>query len=183
MQPWRRLIALLAFAAFAGHAAVVYKWTDAQGVVHYSDQPVPGAVKILTNSTSPNSIAPVPAGANPAAQPPAKTPRSSAALDYSVVAIESPTPEQTFFASSVNVRLHLEPPLKADQTVIFYLNGQPVENQAPTATQITLEDLPRGSYSVSASITDSKTQQSLSSESVTFYMRQPSSLSPQHKAP
>jgi hypothetical protein len=182
MQPWRGLIALLAFAAFAGQAAVVYKWTDAQGVVHYSDQPVPGAVKIITNSTSPNSVAPAPVGANTAARPPAKSPRSNAtALDYSVVAIESPTPEQTFFASSVNVRLHLEPPLKEDQTVIFYLNGQPVENQAPTATQITLEDLPRGSYAVSASITDSKTQQSLSSESVTFYMRQPSSLSLQHK--
>jgi len=27
----------------AAHALVVYKWTDAQGVVHFSDQPVPGA--------------------------------------------------------------------------------------------------------------------------------------------
>ena len=46
---------LASLAAFAGQAAVIYKWTDAQGVVHYSDQPVPGAQKIYTTN-------PVPAG-------------------------------------------------------------------------------------------------------------------------
>ena len=33
-------------------AAVIYKWTDADGVVHFSDQAVPGAEKILTSSGS-----------------------------------------------------------------------------------------------------------------------------------
>ena len=37
-------------------AAVVYKWTDADGVVHFSDQPVPGAEKIVTDSGSSHGI-------------------------------------------------------------------------------------------------------------------------------
>jgi hypothetical protein len=43
MHPLRPWIVLAAFAAFAAQAAVIYKWTDANGVVHYSDQPVPGS--------------------------------------------------------------------------------------------------------------------------------------------
>ena len=43
---------LACLATFAGQAAVVYKWTDADGVVHYSDQPVPGAEKIYTASSA-----------------------------------------------------------------------------------------------------------------------------------
>ena len=43
---------LVALASFAGQAAVVYKWTDSDGVVHFSDQPVPGAEKITTGATN-----------------------------------------------------------------------------------------------------------------------------------
>ena len=50
----RMWIGLGLFAALAAgvatHAAVVYKWVDADGVVHLSDQPVPGAERIVTES-------------------------------------------------------------------------------------------------------------------------------------
>src|SRR3981189_1798206 len=49
-------IALGLVAACAADAAVIYKWTDADGVVHYSDQSVPGAEKIVTSSSSSNGI-------------------------------------------------------------------------------------------------------------------------------
>lgn len=47
----RRYSAITAFVLVAGfmvaaHADDIWKWTDAQGVVHYSDRPVPGAVLI-----------------------------------------------------------------------------------------------------------------------------------------
>ncbi len=35
---------LLALAASGSNAAVIHKWTDADGVTHYSDQPPPAAV-------------------------------------------------------------------------------------------------------------------------------------------
>ena len=34
---------------FAAQGRVVYKWIDAEGVVHFSDQPVPGAEKVFTS--------------------------------------------------------------------------------------------------------------------------------------
>ena len=53
---------LAALAAFAAQAAVIYKWTDADGVVHFSDQPVPGAEKIYTGAS--NTAESVPTGEN-----------------------------------------------------------------------------------------------------------------------
>jgi hypothetical protein len=41
--------------------------------------------------------------------------------------------------------------------------------------------LDRGTYTIAATITDQKTGASQSSNSVTFFVRQPSALSPQHK--
>lgn len=46
---------LALIASSATLAADVWRWTDAQGVVHYSDQPVPGAVRIKQTSTARNS--------------------------------------------------------------------------------------------------------------------------------
>jgi hypothetical protein len=43
------MVALFAGAVIA-HADVVYEWTDAHGVVHYSDQWVPGAKVIMTST-------------------------------------------------------------------------------------------------------------------------------------
>src|ERR1700676_1770008 len=119
MHLWRLWTALTLFASFAAGAAVVYKWTDSDGVVHYSDQPVPGAEKIVTSSGSANGVGgAVRSGAAPA---PNKMPASS--LHYGVLAIESPAKEQVFFADEiVPVRLHLEPGLQPNQSITWHLN-------------------------------------------------------------
>ena len=106
MHLWRRLSALLIIAAFAVQAAVVYKWTDSDGVVHYSDQAVPGAEKITTTAFSRSGA---PARANTAAvtagqQSPKK---AAAGVAYEEFSIASPTPEQTIFAAPVSVQLRL----------------------------------------------------------------------------
>ena len=51
------------------------------------------------------------------------------------------------------------------------------------ATAITLPHLDRGTYRIGATVTDSATGQSRSTNEVTFYVRQPSELSPQHQKP
>ena len=61
------LAAFLA-GAFPAVAAVVYKWIDADGVVHFSDQPVPGAEKIMTTGGSSRGILTEPAPAESAAR-------------------------------------------------------------------------------------------------------------------
>ena len=54
MKPALALFGLLALApAVFADAPQMYKWTDAQGVVHYSDQPPKQAVADLTSSDIP----------------------------------------------------------------------------------------------------------------------------------
>jgi hypothetical protein len=167
--------------AFAAPAAVIYKWVDADGVVHYSDQAVPGAEKIFTTS-SPNS-APTAARSAPGATG-AQAPKKPAALNFTQFAITSPAKDQTFFGDEiVGVSLALAPGLSPDQIVVWRLNGKQLTDQAPDATSFILQSLDRGAYSIAATVTDQRSGESQSTEAVNFFVRQPSSLSPQHKTP
>jgi Domain of unknown function (DUF4124) len=77
----RTLLILATLAGGASLAADVWRWTDGQGVVHYSDVPVPGAVRVKkTNAPAPSgssagnvtpraSATPPPAGFNGASNP------------------------------------------------------------------------------------------------------------------
>jgi len=170
-----------ALATFvAANAAVVYKWVDADGVVHLSDQPVPGAERIVTDSGSGRSGASSAAPAAPAApQPPKPVPKG---LTFTQFAIVSPGQEENFTNNNpVNVSLALSPGLSPTQTISWSLNGQPLANQAPDATQFTLDDLPRGAYTLSATVSDQSTGETQSTEPVTFYVMRPTLLSPLRK--
>jgi Domain of unknown function (DUF4124) len=177
---------LAALATFAGQAAVIYKWTDSDGVVHYSDQPVPGAEKIVTGGGSSSSRAPAAPAGNNFGAPNLGAPRkpASVGLGYAQMSITSPTPEQSYFGDeSVGVQLALDPGLKPGQSITWHLNGKQLSDQDPAATQITLPRLDRGTYVIAATITDGSSGQSQSSDSVTFYIRQPSALSPLRQKP
>ena len=159
---------------------MVYKWTDADGVVHFSDQAVPGAEKVVTASGTGNGIT---SGSRSASSTPLNA-VPAAGLDYSKMTLESPANEQVFFGDEVvPVRLHLEPGLKPGHTITWHLNGKQLDDQAPNAESIALQTLPRGTYAVAATITDPVSGDSKSTDSVTFYVRQPSELSPQHRNP
>ena len=180
-RSWTLLSALAAIAmlAMAVDAAVIYKWKDADGVVHYSDQPVEGAEKIVTGGTSTYSgTASVKGLPGPNRQTQQKTAPSSAAVQ---VSITSPQSEQSFFGDEpIPVSLALSPALTDTQTVAWMLNGAALKDQPPTAVQFTLQSLTRGTYSLTATVTDAGNG-STQTASVTFYVRQPSALSPQHR--
>jgi hypothetical protein len=162
MHLWRFLLASASLAAFAADATVVYKWTDSDGVVHFSDQPEPGSEKIVT-------AGPATSGVNPGAPSHGTLPRQQAAPNgvITAVSIESPAKEQVFFNDDVvPLRLRVEPGLLTDP--------------GPQAVTYALPTLARGTYVVGASVTDG-TGASQSADSVTFYVKQPSELAPQHK--
>jgi hypothetical protein len=168
---------LAGFVALGAQAAVVYKWTDANGVVHYSDQSVPGAEKIYTASGS-NSRGP--ASSDSSSTP--STKKEAAGLGYTEFAVSSPTPEQTFYGDEVvPVNLTLSPALKPEQTITWHLNGKQLDDEGSASTHFTLPRLDRGAYVIAATITDQATGDSRTCDSVTFYVRQPSELSPLHK--
>ena len=156
-------------------AAVVYKWIDADGVVHFSDQPVPGAEKITTSGGSTRGILSQPiSGGGGMPEKPKPRPVQHAS-------ISSPAPDQTFtggeqVSASFRWSLRSQP----GQTVSWTLNGAQV-GQSSNATQLTLPDLPRGTYTLAATVSDSASGESISADPVTFNVVRPSVLSPQHK--
>lgn len=183
MHPWKPWIVLASLAAFAGHAAVIYKWTDADGVIHYSDQSVPGAEKIYVSGPATNGSASTP-NANAFPQSAPINLGSAPKLAYNIVAISSPTPDQAFFGDDpIAVALALDPSLKPGDTVTWHLNGKQLDDQGTNTTQFTLPHLDRGTYAIAATVTDAQSGQAQSSPSVTFFVRQPSALSPQHRNP
>jgi hypothetical protein len=145
-------------------------------VVHYSDQSSPGAEKIVTGTPS-NSM---PAGARNATGPSAQAPqRSGGGLNYTEFSITSPATDQTFFGDDViSAHLNLEPSLRPNQVITWHLNGKQLDSE-PTAVSFALPRLDRGTYVLAATITDQQTSESQTSNSVTFFVRQPSALSPQ----
>jgi hypothetical protein len=171
------MIASASLAAFAAAAAVVYKWTDSDGVVHFSDQPQPGAEKIVTPGVASNRV-------NGGDASHATLPRQQGAQagPITAVSIESPAQEQVFFNDDVvALRLHVEPGLMPGQTVTWTLNGKTLTDPGQQGLSVALQTLARGTYVVGASVTDGMTGASQSADSVTFYVRQPSELAPQHK--
>ncbi len=160
----------------AAQAAAVYKWTDENGVVHYSDQPAPGAEKIFTGTTNVSASGAPSAAATP--QRPAPAARES------TFAITSPTPEQSFFGDEViTVHLTMEPALNSNQSITWHLNGKELDDQSPTSIQFTLQGLERGTYVIAATVVDRGSGESRNTGGVTFYVRQPSIHSPQHRNP
>ena len=164
-------------AAFTVQAAVIYKWVDADGVVHYSDQASPGAEKIYTGGSG-STAAPGPAAPRAAAAPTAQRKQAGGGLDYTEFSIDSPVSDQTFFADdAVNVHLNLQPALKPNQSLTWHLNGKQLDEQANSAG-FSLAQMARGAYTIAATITDQQSGESQNSNSVTFFVRQPSALSP-----
>ena len=152
----------------------MYKWTDEKGVVHFSDQPVAGAEKVQTGSPNVSHL-----GAAPAAPPQAQPAKPRLRLGYRDLSIVSPTAEQTFFSESVPVHLNLEPGLGAGHVITWVLNGAALEpHQGQDSFMI--DELPRGTYNLTATITDPETKESVSTTPVTFYVHQPSLLAPQN---
>jgi len=168
-------------------SATVYKWIDSNGVVHYSDQPEPGAQKIVTQSAADGPRTNTPAVATGvAAKPPggrrsqpADQPKS--ALDYTAFSIEMPMPEQNFVETIVPVRLHLEPALRQGQVLSLYMDGKLVEDQPRNSLDLTLTEVPRGAHLLVANVMDTETGESKSTPGITFYVQRPSLLSPLRK--
>ena len=181
MFPWKRIV-LASLAAVAVQAAVVYKWTDHGGVVHYSDQPVPGAEKIITAGRAPAGGGESPGRSMSSTAPnaaPVKKPATGTL--FTQMAIVAPSPEQTFFGDEViNVLLALQPELRPNQSITWFLNGQELHQDA-VETHFSLKSLDRGTYSLSATVVDQDSGLSQSADNISFFVRQPSVLSPQHQ--
>lgn len=174
-----RIILILAglTLSLAAQPQEIYRWVDKDGQIHYSDQPgAANAERVIL--ADPNAYESEPAFGNYA--PSGDDPDDSDAYSpYTALAIVQPTPDQTFFGAdaTVAVTAELDGTLRPDHTLVFFVNG----NRRPAAGGLGLElqNLERGTHFLRASVLDQNGEPVITSQQITFHIRQASINSPQ----
>lgn len=159
----------------------LWTWTDANGVTHFSDRPVPGARKVEITT----SIPPAPQVATPdPASGTATGQREAAAVTYQSLEIWQPQQDASFFGAdvAVEVRIRSEPELATGHTRRLYLDGKLIE-AADNAETYTLTNLSRGAHSISAVIFDERGNERIRSQPRVFHVRQPTTIAPSAVGP
>ena len=163
----------LAAPSWAGNGdqATVYKWVDAHGIIHYSDQPHPNAKK-LTVAGAQTFSAPTPAEVTASPEEPA---RPAPARAYESCAITQPGDQQMLMnVYRTTAVVQTEPALRPGNTVNLYLDGRRLPGSGPSFTF----PVYRGQHSLSAVVVDSVGQIVCETSTVTFFVHQPSIKNP-----
>jgi hypothetical protein len=165
-------------------SATVYKWVDADGVTHYTDQPHPGAQKIQLQGAQTYSAAAERAAANPNAGPAAAAARRAAATKtqrsaYAACQVTRPTSDEMFVnAAQVPASVHLDPGLRDGDRITVSLDGVPLPVNTPVDSEFMLTSMVRGTHALSAKVEDASGAVLCQSASVVFHVSQPSLLAP-----
>jgi hypothetical protein len=158
--------------AHGGGRTTVYRWVDAQGVVHYSDQPHPNAQKLEISGAQTFSAPPLPASSS-VAQPAEESQPSGPA--YESCSIAQPTDQQMLMnAYHATAVVQTSPPLRAGDEVRLFVDGKQI---AGSGTSFTFPVF-RGQHSVDAIIQDATGQIVCETSTITFYVHQPSIQNP-----
>ncbi len=162
------------FAAVAHAGETIWKWKDANGVTHLSDQPVAGAQRI---DIKVQGVAAAPTPAVPSSSQPSTTATTPSAV-YRTLEIWKPAAQETIpnTAGQVSVALRVDPDLRAGDQLVLYLDGIRVDG-SPNALEYELQ-VPRGTHTVIASVFDGAGKKLLDSSPVTFQVRQASVAQP-----
>ncbi len=172
----RSLLLLAGLAvSLAAFSQEIYRWVDKDGIVHYSDQPGSDKAELI-NVVEPNAYEA--ADSAPPESPADSGGNEPEANPYTSLSIVSPEPDQVFFGADavVSVQANLSGTLQPDHQVVFFLNG----NRRPApGLSLDLSGLDRGSYFLRASVLDQNGKPLITSQQITFHVRQPSIKSPQ----
>lgn len=167
---------LLLFA-WAGASSQVYRWVDEDGVVHYSDQPHPGAEEIELES-APAINMPQPGSMPGRAAGPEPENEAEGNAAYEALTVAQPAAEETLWniGGVLDVTLNLQPALRPGDQVRVYFDGTP---QTVSGTQFQLEEVWRGEHNLQAEVLDESGNLLIRSEPIRFYVQQTSIQNPQ----
>ena len=169
----RIFIVFLSLLAAGAALAQAYKWTDEDGVIHYSDRPVEGAEKVE-----------LPRTVRPATPPPASTTRrsrtqtadesaaqSAAPFRYESLTIGSPLAEETLWniEGVLNVQLNLVPGLQPGHRIRVYFDGNP---RFVNGTSFQINEVFRGVHNIQAEVVDDSGKMMVRSMPNRFYVQQ-----------
>jgi len=156
-------------------ATTLYKWVDAQGVVHYSDTPHEGAEKIQISGAQTFHSTPVPSAAapNPA-------PGSASTARYSSCSIVEPANDAGLYApESVAVTVQTTPALQAGDTITASVDGQSLGTLSAGGAHFQIPQPERGTHTVTAVVRDSDGTVQCTASPVSFSVQRPSVNAPQ----
>ena len=170
----RVIVILLGLLASSSVLAQAYTWTDADGIVHYSDRPEPGATEVDLGKYSArqgNSLARKPLPRRPSAN----RDDATRASGYSSLAVVSPAAEQTLWniEATLTVSLALSPALQSGHRVRVYFDGTP---QEVAGLSFQLQAVYRGEHNLQAEVVDQAGKVLIRSQPSRFYVQQTSVL-------
>ena len=166
----RAILIFLGLFVATGAMADAYKWTDEDGVVHFSDRPHPGAeiVQLEESRSRPRAARP------PATGPATEDEEASAVaqpFSYTGLEIVAPAPEETLWniEGNLNVSLSLSPALQPNHEVRVYFDGVA---RTVDGTNFQLQEVYRGVHNIQAEILDETGNLMIRSLPNRFYVQQ-----------
>jgi hypothetical protein len=154
-----------------GNPVTVYKWVDAHGVVHYSDQPRPGAKKLQIAGAQTFSAPPAPVVLSSSAAPQS----AATSRGYRSCTIAQPRDQQMLMnVYKATAVVSTDPPLRPGNRIRLFYDGR----QLPGGGSSFTFPVNRGQHTVSAVVVDRFGQILCETSTVTFYVHQPSVLNP-----
>ena len=168
------LILILLFPAFA-NAAEVYRWTDTDGEVHYSDRPEEGA-EVVTIEEAQTYSAPAPTTSSSSRSAGSSGADGDSSPAYSLFEIVTPEREEVLWniGGELNVALRLTPRLQSGHTVSVFLDGEPVRKLPRGSTRAQLSDVVRGTHTLHAEVQDRAGTAVATTDPVQFTVQQTS---------
>lgn len=161
-----------------------YRIVHPDGTVEYTDEPTKGAERIQLPE-----IPTYPAPSLPSTVSPPSTSQDNGAATataeqqdgYTLFTISSPQDEETvrFNETGMTVSLQLQPGLAEGHKVEIHLDGELVATG--TSASYTLQEVYRGTHTLSAVITNSEGSVIMEAGPVLFFMRQNSVQNPQRR--
>ncbi len=163
-------------------AADIYKWTDDNGVTHYSDMPREGATEVEVEPAQTFSNPEVSSGSNNTEE---ADDGSNSEKSYESIAISSPSMEETIWntGGNVTVSVSLQPVLQSGHSLRLYLDGQSMGDFPPRSSSVTLTEITRGMHVVQSEVVNSKGRVIVKSEPVTFFYKQATVNNPARPRP
>lgn len=165
---------LLSVAAAGG----IYKWVDAQGNVHYSDEPGQKSAKKVEQLPGLSTYAPEPIKIEqqtPAKTRVIKTTPEEVAERYRSMSIVKPEEGETVWSNPgiVEVFIELAPPLGEKDHIRVLLDGKLLPGKY-RKTVLRLENIDRGEHQLSVAVHDSKGNRLIGSAPHTLYLHKAS---------
>jgi len=171
-KPTILIVSLLGLLASSTALAQAYKWTDDEGVVHYSDRPQPGAESVELAKSAPrrptatrqsSALAPSPTDAAGA--------EGAEPFSYESLEVATPAAEETLWniEGILNVSLALSPALRPGHQVRVYFDGNA---RAVAGTSFQVEEVYRGVHNIQAEVLDETGKLMIRSQPNRFYVQQ-----------